>query len=97
MWTVVDILIEDSGTVLATFKREAQVVDVLAGVVLDGRVLTLIDLHIQGSGINSLGVGGLKALVSWAKVYFDVDELRIVGATRTSGARPGRRPRPLAF
>jgi hypothetical protein len=53
--------------------------------------------HVQGSGPNTVSVGGLKALANWVMENFAVEEVRIFGAARTSGARPGPRPHPYIF
>jgi hypothetical protein len=36
-------------------------------------------------------------LALWVKDSLDVDELRIEGATRATGASPGRKPTSLVF
>ena len=59
--------------------------------------LTLRNLHIQGPGGNSVGSRYLRRLAQWTMDLVDVDELRIEGATRTSGANPGRRPALVIF
>ena len=46
---------------------------------------------------TQLGIAGLRYLIRWAMEQLDVDEFRIEGATRTSGAGPGRRPATLIF
>ncbi|MDO8942052.1 MAG: hypothetical protein Q7U75_02655 [Desulfobacterales bacterium] len=52
-------------------------------------------LHVQGVGSNIMGQRHLMSLIRWAVNYLDVDEIRIAGATRTSGANPGRLPYPF--
>ncbi len=87
--------IDEQDIVTARFVRGNDLIEIMAAVVLEGRVGRLHGVHVQGSGANSLGVRGLLELIAWAKGYFDVGKIRIVGATRTSGAGPGRQPRPF--
>jgi hypothetical protein len=94
-WVLTDLAVDDQDIVTARFARGADVVEILAVVVLEGGVGTLHGLHVQGNGANSLGVRGLLELIGWAKGYFDVGKVRIAGAARTSGAGPGRTPRPF--
>jgi hypothetical protein len=74
-----------------------RVIEILADVRVDGRVAILSGVHFQGAGPNTIGGGQLKALAKWAKEALDVDELRVEGATRTTGANPGHAPSPLLF
>jgi hypothetical protein len=62
---------------------------------LTHRRAVLRGLHILGAGPNTMGQGALRRLMQWAKEQRDVDELRIEGATRTSGVHPGQIPRPF--
>ena len=62
---------------------------------LVGRIAYLDGLHVQGLGTNEMGQRRLMSLIHWAIGYLDVDEIRIAGASRTSGANPGRIPRPF--
>ena len=82
------------GACLTDGRRE---IKLLAYVRIDGQVARVSELHVQGAGPHSLGIGGIRGLVQWTMEVLDVDELRIEGAARTSGAGPGRRPAPLVF
>jgi hypothetical protein len=64
-----------------------------------GRSLILSGVHIQGDDVkaNELGVAGLRRMTQEAMEELGVDEIIIVGAVRTTGANPGRAPRPLRF
>lgn len=66
----------------------------------DGGVITLSKVHIngeEGMSANVLGMSNLRVLARAALLKVDCHELCIEGATRTSGAGPGRTPRPLRF
>ena len=83
--------------VVVELRRRADHVHIMADVHIAGRSVTLYGLHALGAGPNRLGVATLLRLGHWALEALDLDELRIEGATRTSGANPGRDPRPLVF
>jgi hypothetical protein len=97
MWRALEYDFGGTDTVLATLTDGIRIVQVLTDVELLGRTALLRRLHIEGAGRNTLGPRALRELINWAKVQLDVDQLRIEGATRTSGAGPGRVPHPLVF
>ncbi len=89
---------EYAGVVLIVELRDGErVVEILADLAIEGRVVTLSGFHAVGSGTNRIGAATLLALARWTVEVMDLDELRIEGATRTSGANPGHDPRPLVF
>ena len=97
MWRTLEFDFGGTNTVLVTLTDGARVVEIVTDVEFVGRVALLRGLHIQGGGRNTLGPSALRELINWAKVQLDVEQLRIEGATRTSGAGPGRVPPPLVF
>jgi hypothetical protein len=97
MWCVVQIEVGDGDTILVSCSDDVQTVEIIANLALADRTAVLRKLHIQGAGPNTLGPAALRELIKWVKNKRDVDELRIEGATRTSGAGPGRIPRPIVF
>jgi hypothetical protein len=94
-WRAVEVEFDNPATVYVRFTDGRDEVEIVADVELDRRCAVLRGLHILGAGPNTMGPGALRGLMRWAKEQLDVDELRIEGATRTSGARPGRVPRPF--
>ena len=96
-WRVADLEITPDDLVSARLSNGTEAIDVLAFLHMTQRTATLRGMHIQGGGRNTMGLPALRALAHWLKEYLDVDELRIEGATRTSGSGPGRRPAPLVF
>ena len=96
-WCVVALEIDAAGGVRAVLADGEHIVEFVADFELGARHAVRRGLHVYGAGPNSLGISDLRALIRWAKGHLDVDELRIEGATRTSGASPGRRPTPLVF
>jgi hypothetical protein len=97
MWRTLEYEFDVPDTVSVTLTDGVHVVEILTNVEFVGRIAVLRGLHIQGSGRNTLGPRVLRELINWAKVQLDVEQLRIEGATRTSGAGPGRVPAPLVF
>ena len=59
------------------------------------RTVVLLAAHVQGPGRNAIGTAKLLAALRELKAMLDVDELRIEGAPRTTGANPGRTPRAI--
>ncbi|KQP34213.1 hypothetical protein ASF27_01205 [Methylobacterium sp. Leaf102] len=68
--------------------------DVMAEVTLLGRTLVLTGLHIGGDPAEQWGAAALRDIVQGVMEQLDVDEIHIVGGVRTTGANPGRAPRP---
>jgi hypothetical protein len=97
VWRALEFDFDGTDTVLVTLTDGVHVIQVLADLEFAGRAAVLRSLHILGDGPNTLGLRALRELINWAKVQLDVDQLRIEGATRTSGAGPGRVPPPLVF
>ena len=96
LWEIKSLEIEGD-TFFVVFGYETQRISVVADVAFEGAVAWFCGVHIDGMGANKAGMATLMLLVRWALRVLDVDEIRIAGATRTSGAKPGRRPPVLAF
>lgn len=62
-----------------------------------GRTLILRRLHVQGGAPNDIGPANIRVIARAAMEEMDYDALEIEGAARTTGAHPGRRPRPIRF
>ena len=91
---IVDI---DGDVVHARCQGCGYILEVIAVLAFGFRAATLLRLDIQGLGKNTLGARSLHNLAEAAMERLDIDEPRIEGATRTSGARPGRQPAPIVF
>ena len=96
-WRIVDLEITPDDLVLATVVNNRFSVSFLARVRLDDRKAFLFGVHMQGAGANAMGHTALVGLARSFMEALDVDQLSIEGATRTSGACPGRRPAPIVF
>jgi hypothetical protein len=96
-WWVTDYDFGGTDTVLVTVTNGTDVIQFMADVEFDRRKAVSRGVHVQGGGRNTLGPAALRRLIRWVKDQLDVDELRIEGAARTSGAAPGRVPPALVF
>ena len=65
----------------------------------DGRTLVVERAHVSSRGIdrNDIGVRNLRLIATVIMSEMDYDDIRIEGEVRTTGANPGRRPRPFRF
>lgn len=61
------------------------------------RRVEVVQAHTFGPGKGALGVRGLRTIAQAFVEQFDVEELIIAGATRTTGANPGRKPKPFHY
>jgi hypothetical protein len=88
-------LIEQDGEVVEFEARTGNIIiTFIAAVRLEGDTVVLADLHVDGPGANTAGTGVLLRVARHLKEHFDVRELRVEGARRTTGAGPGRVPGP---
>jgi hypothetical protein len=89
----------DENIVVARAATTVGTILVMAEVELTGRSLILSGVHMQGDDVkaNEVGVTGLRRMIQEAMEELGVDEIVVVGAVRTTGANPGRAPRPLRF
>jgi len=87
----------DGDFVIAVIRHGNARWEVAATVITQGASALLRGFHMQGAGANTTGAARLRAMALWAKDELGVEELRIEGAARTSGACPGRKPACLVF
>ncbi|HID99003.1 MAG TPA: hypothetical protein EYP59_01775 [Thiotrichaceae bacterium] len=70
-------------------------ITIITDIIKQDRTLILNRLHIDGPG---KGKSSLSELLSLARDFGqqnDVDEVIIYGAERTTGAKPGKTPKPI--
>jgi hypothetical protein len=53
--------------------------------------------HVQDASPNAIGAANLMVIAQALMERMDYNELIIEGATRTTGANPAHRPRPIRF
>jgi hypothetical protein len=89
----------DENIIVARVATTVGTILVMAEVELTSRSLILSGVHIQGDDVaaNEVGIAGLRRMIQETMEELGVDEIVIVGAVRTTGAHPGRAPRPLRF
>ena len=64
-----------------------------------GRTLVVAGVHAHGQGVgpNGVGLANLRLIADVVMETLDYDELVVEGEVRTTGATPGRRPKPIRF
>ena len=72
-------------------------IEVLANMTVEGDRLVLRGLHADGDGPGSLGLAEIRAYARLLGRQMGVSALEIHGGTRTTGARPGKVPRPVVI
>jgi hypothetical protein len=70
-------------------------IEVIASMRRQGDELVLRELHADGTGPGSLGIGEVRAFARELGRQEGVRVVEIHGGTRTTGARPGKLPRPV--
>ncbi|GJE61473.1 hypothetical protein MPOCJGCO_3595 [Methylobacterium trifolii] len=95
----VEIEVEEiyGNTVLARITVPGGILEVLGEVEFAGRELRFLDAHIEGLAPGLVGRRVLNEICRKAMETYDVDGIHIEGATRSTGANPGRRPRTIRF
>lgn len=96
-WNIVDLEVEANDLIYVELSNGRVRIGLLGVGALSGQIATLSGCHIQGPGPNQLGSLMLRQAAQQIMELLNVDELRIEGAARTTGANPGRRPAPLVF
>ena len=88
----------DAPVAFITIKTLDGVIEIVAEIEERNGTLVLTGFHVQSDlGPNLLGIARLRQIAAAAMERLDYDAIEIEGATRTTGARPGRRPQRLRF
>jgi hypothetical protein len=97
--TMFDLVAEQTDHPIATawIQTPAGVIVVMAEVSLRDRTLCLRGMHIEGPDPNTMGPANLRVLAEAVMERMNCDGIEIEGGTRSTGANPGRRPRPVRF
>lgn len=96
----IDIYDGEDDVVLAIVETPAGKVNLACNVsTYSDRKLEFKNLHIHSEKVrkNKFGVKNLLNLMRAIAEFYDVDELVVEGAKRTSGANPGKIPRPIRY
>jgi hypothetical protein len=86
------ILERDGDTICAELDTTVGPVVLVANVLLAGRSLVFDGVHVDGRGLT---LARIRELAKVAGQVEDVEEVRVQGGVRTSGARPGSVPTPI--
>jgi hypothetical protein len=105
MWTSHDIRFDDIDydatehpVVTIRIVTPVGLIEVMAEVAVDGHSLRLQRLHVQSAvEPNEIGHANWRLVAAMVMERMDYDEIIVEGAVRTTGASPGRRPRPIRF
>ena len=81
--------------VRATTRRGT--IEVITNVWLEAQTAYLDELHVDGPGAGSMGIQDQLALARELGRQLQVRRLVIQGGVRTTGAKPGRVPRPVTI
>lgn len=96
-----DIEGDDAEGYVITFEFETPdgLIRIMADAEDDERrsILYLLNAHIEGPGANRAGISNLRMLAALVLERSGYGTVKVEGATRTTGANPGRKPRGLWF
>ncbi|MDR7038988.1 hypothetical protein J2X36_003760 [Methylobacterium sp. BE186] len=87
----------DESIVVALIRLPRGTLKVMAEIGFSGGELRLDGLHVHGIelGANDLGFHGLRRILREVLDELGIESAVVSGAVRTTGAGPGRLPRPL--
>lgn len=104
-WAVSDLSFEmdddqtDDPIVTIVVHAPGATLQIIAEIILDRsiRSMTLSGTHIHGATANLVGGANLRTVAQAVMRGMHLDEIVVEGGIRTTGANPGRRPRPFRF
>ncbi|HVA50374.1 MAG TPA: hypothetical protein VNH11_28730 [Pirellulales bacterium] len=88
-------IVERDGDVVEIVASGASTVTAIAEMELTGDTLTLRGMHVDGAGRGSSSLGELREMVRELGRQQGAKEVVILGGMRTTGANPGKLPRPI--
>ncbi len=101
MWRPGQITVEiesaDGPVAIVVVTTPVGTLEIIGSIELHGRVMRVMDAHVQGLTPGALGRAGLNAIGRKLMDEANVDEIVIQGGVRTTGRNRGRRPRALRF
>jgi LAO/AO transport system kinase len=72
-------------------------IELVAEITVEGDALVVRRAHMMSTGHGAYGVAELRVFGRMLARYFGTRRILVYGATRESGARPGRAPRPIVI
>lgn len=95
---IVRIVEHDSqGALHLQCETQEGTIEVITDVRIEAGTAYLQQLHIDGPGAGTFGVQKLRLLAQEMSRQLGVTRLVIQGGRRTTGANPGRVPRPIVI
>ncbi len=91
-------IVEESGGI-ATIVAEGPpgTIEAITGLIREANRLVLQGLHVEGPGAGSVGLAGLRQIARQLGRQEGMQQVVIYGGTRTTGARPGKIPKPIVI
>jgi hypothetical protein len=93
----VQVLIDERDTINAVVSIAEVTIEIIAGVVRQGDTITLDGLHVEKLSGRNLGPQEVRRLCEELCRHFQVGQLTVRGARRTTGRSAGRIPRVIVF
>jgi hypothetical protein len=92
------VLLEKDGDVYhLSVQIGDKLLEVITNLDMEGDVLVARAMHLNGPGPGQFSPSQLRAAARELALSWGAKAVRIHGAMRTTGASPGRRPRPLTI
>lgn len=90
-WLGVSDADSEGDIITISLRTPLGIIQIMAEVEIEGRLLIMHGANIQGLEPNVAGVSNMRALGRYVLEKVDCDEARIESTSRTTGANPGRR------
>lgn len=89
-------IVERDGSIVRIVGHSARgSIEVVAELGWNADTLVLSGLHADGSGPGALGLGEVREYARQFARQQGAAAIMVYGGTRTTGARPGKQPRPV--
>jgi hypothetical protein len=95
--TPVRVVERDGDVVELSATTDHGEVRIITGIIQEGDDLILSGLHVDGPGAGTCGPRLLRELARDLGSQFGAKRVIVHGGIRTTGANPGRVPRPVVF
>jgi hypothetical protein len=101
MWLTNEISAEiddvDGSVMIVDITTPVGTLTLIGSVSIDGRILRMDRVHVQGLESGMLGRAGLNAIGRKLLELADVDQIIVQGGARTTGRAKGKIPRTIRF
>lgn len=90
-------IVDRDGNVVEIVGQGTTPITIIAELQVVGSTLILKGVHVDGRGPGSSSVGELREMARELGRQHGAKEVTILGAKRTTGAAPGKTPRPITI